>query len=246
MLKTKLDVIVHTHQFFLKLGLLFTLLFSCLFLSAQNDVIVEGDLSVLGNGNSTFLKVVGPAGEIVFNPFYRTPTTTLLAYFDGKDLSPQLRFDVDESNFIDFGMDETGAFVVEQSDLHVLRIDKNGRTSIGTNAPQAFGYTLSVGGKIASEEILVDLKADWPDYVFKNDYKLKSLAEVQEHIDKKGHLPGLPAAADVQDVGIELGEMNRVLVEKIEELTLYILQQENRIKALEDKESAKTKSKNEE
>jgi hypothetical protein len=204
----------------------------------QNDVIVEGDLSVIGDGDITFFKVIGPAGEIVFNPFYRTPTTTLLGYFNGKDLSPQVRFDVNESNFIDLGMDVTGAFVVEQSDFQVLRIDKNGRTSIGTNAPQALGYTLSVGGKIASEEILVDLKADWPDYVFKEDYQLRSLSELKHHIDQKGHLPGLPAAADVQDIGIELGEMNRVLVEKIEELTLYILQQEERIKALEEKASA--------
>ena len=239
MLKTKLDIYDNTHQYFLKLSLLFTLLFACLFLSAQNDVIVEGDLSVLGDGSSTLFRVVGPAGEIRFNPYFSGTATTLLGYFDGKDRRPQVRFDHDASSFIDVGMDTTGAFVVEQKDFQVFRIDTSGNTAIGLNSPQKAGYTLSVGGKIVSEEILVDLKADWPDYVFKGNYKLKSLVEVQDYIDATGHLPGLPAAADVQDVGIELGEMNRLLVEKIEELTLYILQQEKRIKALEDKESAK-------
>lgn len=223
----------------------FTLAIWILFMSfshlaqGQNDVIVEGDLSVLGNGTSTLFKVVGPAGEVRFNPYFGGSGVTLLGYFDGKDRQPQIRFDDVASSFIDLGMDADGAFVVEQSDVQVFKVDKNGRAVIGYNAPQALEYTLSVGGKIASEEILVDLKADWPDYVFKSDYKLISLAEVQDHIDKKGHLPGLPAAADVQDVGIELGEMNRLLVEKIEELTLYILQQEERIKALEEKVSSK-------
>ena len=238
MSKNLLHIIAYTCQYSLKLSLLFALLFSCVFLIAQNDVIVEGDLSVLGDGNSTSFKVIGPAGEIRFNPYFSGTTTTLLGYFDGKDLSPQIRFDDVASSFIDVGMDANGAFVVEQSDFPVFKVDKNGRAVIGLDAPQAYGYALSVGGKIASEEILVDLKADWPDYVFKNDYKLKSLNEVQDYINKKGHLPGLPSAADVQDVGIELGEMNRLLVEKIEELTLYILQQEKRIKALEDKDSA--------
>lgn len=121
-----------------------------------------------------------------------------------------------------------------------MTIDFNtGNVGIGTSADAAqnlaSGFKLSVNGKIASEEILVDLSNSWPDYVFKKDYKLRTLPELENFIDDKGHLPGLPAAADVQDVGIELGEMNRVLVEKIEELTLYILEQEKRITQLEAK-----------
>jgi trimeric autotransporter adhesin len=100
----------------------------------------------------------------------------------------------------------------------------------------ATGYRLSVDGKIAAEEVLVDLDADWPDYVFKSDYKLKSLEEVKAHIQEKGHLPNVPSAKEVQENGILLGNMNKVLMEKIEELTLYILQQEERIKKLEEKQ----------
>jgi hypothetical protein len=195
---------------------------------------VAGDATISGDGNITLFKVMGPAGEIRLTPYLGSSGATLLGYFDGIDRNPQVRFNIN-SSFIDAGMDADGAFVIEQSDLPVFKVDKNGNAVIGTLAPQAFGYTLSVGGKIASEEILVDLKADWPDYVFKSDYKLRTLTELEDYIQQKGHLPGLPAASEVQDVGIELGEMNRLLVEKIEELTLYILQQEERIKALEEK-----------
>ncbi len=96
------------------------------------------------------------------------------------------------------------------------------------------GYSASIDGKLACEEVLVDLSGDWPDYVFIDDYELNSLDEVKNHIQTKGHLPGVPSAQQVEEKGIQLGEMNKILIEKIEELTLYILQQEERIKALEE------------
>jgi hypothetical protein len=115
-----------------------------------------------------------------------------------------------------------------------MAINLAGQVSIG-GTKVATGYKLSVDGKIATEEVLVDLDADWPDYVFKSDYKLKSLEEVKAHIQEKGHLPNVPSANEVEENGILLGNMNKVLLEKIEELTLYILQQEERIKKLEEK-----------
>ena len=211
----------------------------------QNDVRIGGNLDVTGalNVQTTLNKgpivLAGPNGELRLTPYYNSGGgTVLIGYVDGKGIgAPQLRLTDDAHDFIDFGMNASGAFVVESVDVPVLMIDANGNTRIRLNAPQASGYTLSVGGKIASEEILVDLKTAWPDYVFKSDYKLNTLEEVKTFISSNGHLPGLPAASEVQNVGIELGEMNRVLVEKIEELTLYIIQQEERIKALETKSS---------
>jgi hypothetical protein len=116
-----------------------------------------------------------------------------------------------------------------------MRISGAGQVMIGTTTP-ATGHLLSVGGKIAAEEVLVDLKVDWPDYVFNNNYALPSLSELRLFIADKGHLPGVPSALDVQENGIHLGEMNAVLLEKIEELTLYILAQEERIKRLESQQ----------
>ena len=89
----------------------------------------------------------------------------------------------------------------------------------------ADGYKVSVNGKVACEEVMVDLRADWPDYVFQEDYHLKSLAEVEEHIATKGHLPGVPSAKKVKSDGLHLGDMNKILMEKVEELTLYIIEQ---------------------
>ncbi len=113
----------------------------------------------------------------------------------------------------------------------------SGNTSIGGSSGDfATGYKLSVVGKVACEEVLVDMKADWPDYVFKSDYNLKTLDEIKKHINEHGHLPNVPSAEEVEKNGLLLGNMNKILLEKIEELTLYILQQEERIKKLEEKE----------
>ena len=103
-----------------------------------------------------------------------------------------------------------------------------GNVAIGTSN-LASGYKLSVDGKVAAEELLVDLSGSWPDYVFNDSYDLPTLSEVKSHIEKKGHLPGIPSAQEIEDNGFEVGEMNRILVEKVEELTLYILDQQERL-----------------
>lgn len=97
----------------------------------------------------------------------------------------------------------------------------NGNVGIGTSLPDS---KLTVKGKIHSEEVKVDLSVPGPDYVFKKDYDLKPLAEVHDYIIKNGHLPNIPSAKEMEENGIELGEMNMKLLEKIEELTLYIFQ----------------------
>ena len=114
----------------------------------------------------------------------------------------------------------------------LMRISEDGKVGFGTTN-FATGYKVSIDGKMACEEVMVDLSGDWPDYVFQKEYQLLSLEEVQQHIDEKGHLPGVPSAKEVAETGVVLGKMNKVLMEKVEELTLYILQQEERIKALE-------------
>ncbi|WP_396591855.1 discoidin domain-containing protein [Allomuricauda sp. R78024] len=109
-----------------------------------------------------------------------------------------------------------------------------GNVGIGTNTIPT-DYRLAVSGKIISEELKVQLQATWPDYVFKEGYDLPSLDEVQQHITEKGHLPNIPTAKVVMEHGIEVGEMHRLLLEKIEELTLYTLEQNIQIKQLNTK-----------
>lgn len=104
-------------------------------------------------------------------------------------------------------------------------INSTGQVGIGTITP-ATGYKLSVDGKIICEELRVDLSTGWPDYVFAEDYKLMSLPELETYIAANGHLPNIPAAEEIKESGLEVGEMQRLMMEKIEELSLYIIEQQ--------------------
>lgn len=107
--------------------------------------------------------------------------------------------------------------------LMVVRGD-NGNVGIGTTAPQ---YKLAVNGTIGTKEVTVT-NTGWADYVFKPDYQLKPLTEVRDHIKKYGRLPGIQSEDEVKDKGIGLGEMQVKLLAKIEELTLHMIQAEER------------------
>lgn len=100
-----------------------------------------------------------------------------------------------------------------------------------TNTPG--GHELYVGGSIIAEEVVVKLEGNWPDYVFDPDYPQPDLRDWAAHIAEHGHLPGLPSAAAVaQQDGVAVGAMQLQLLEKIEELTLILLQQQAEIDAL--------------
>jgi hypothetical protein len=98
-----------------------------------------------------------------------------------------------------------------------------GKVGIKTETPG--DYDLAVNGKIRSQEIKVET-ANWPDYVFKDDYKLTSLAETEKFIRSNGHLPDVPKASELETNGVSLGEMNKLLVQKIEELTLHLIEKD--------------------
>ena len=95
---------------------------------------------------------------------------------------------------------------------------------IGTTSTS---YKLSVNGTIRAKEVIVD--TGWSDYVFDDDYPLASLSEVEAHIKEKRHLPGIPSAREVEKEGVSLGEMQSVLLAKIEELTLYQIAMQKRL-----------------
>jgi hypothetical protein len=86
-------------------------------------------------------------------------------------------------------------------------------------------YKLFVKGGILTEEVRIALASTWADYVFKKEYKLPTLQEVEKQIQDKGHLFNVPSAEEIKANGVELGEMSKIQQEKIEELTLYIIQQ---------------------
>ena len=92
---------------------------------------------------------------------------------------------------------------------------------------------MKVFGKIATIEVCVNPTAAFCDYVFAADYKLKPLKEVEKYIKENNHLPGVPSAKEIKKGGYSLTDMDRYTMEKVEELYLYVLQLENRIKQLE-------------
>lgn len=113
------------------------------------------------------------------------------------------------------------------------QLSYNGSMAIGTT--NHYGYELAVGGDIVAEEINLKLEEDWPDYVFEQDYELQSLAKTEKYIAKNKHLPDMPSASEVATEGINLGEMNALLLKKIEEMTLHMIAMEKRIQELESK-----------
>ena len=97
----------------------------------------------------------------------------------------------------------------------------SGNVGIGTTNP---AQKLSVNGTIRAKEIIVD--TNWSDYVFHPNYRLRPLSEVATYVGANHHLPEVPSEAEVQEKGISLGDMQSRLLAKIEELTLYVIQQE--------------------
>ncbi len=114
-----------------------------------------------------------------------------------------------------------------------LHLDATGQVAIGAVIPAASAYKLTVTGKIICEELKVKLVSSvWPDYVFDKKYKLKSLSEVEQFILKNKHLPNIPSAVEVEKNGIEVGDMQKKMMEKIEELTLYVIDLQKQMDAL--------------
>ncbi|MBN2174144.1 MAG: hypothetical protein JW731_08435 [Bacteroidales bacterium] len=104
---------------------------------------------------------------------------------------------------------------------------------IGTTVA-ATGYALSVNGKIACEELLIDDSNFWPDYVFDEDYPLLPLDEFEASIRENKHLPGMVSAQEVEEKGgFHVGDIQKKTLEKVEELSLYIIELNNRVKSLE-------------
>lgn len=211
-----------------------------------------GDQKLIFGGGTTDAMSVLPNGRVGIG--LNTPLHALHVYrqnssynvmFESDNGSPDLVLDhsaasTDNSTItfqaeggfqgsIGYDPDDEYLFMYEGGNI---LIGQNGRLGVGI-VPNV-NYKLSVDGKIIGEEVKVQLSQQWPDYVFDETYALPTLDELKAHISQEGHLPGVPSAREVEiSEGFNLGEMNRILLEKVEELTLYILQQEERIKHLE-------------
>lgn len=107
--------------------------------------------------------------------------------------------------------------------------------NIGIGTTVTHGNRLAVAGNILAEKVKVKLQANWPDYVFEPTYQLPSLQELEAYVKKHQHLPDVPSAKEVAEKGLDLGDTQAILLKKIEELTLIVIEQNKKLESQESR-----------
>jgi hypothetical protein len=203
-----------------------------------------GNLAILGYSNESLNR------SIVFQQLSNSSTASQYLFLNGglgsssavgsptltSIYAPTFGFEAND-NYLNI---LTGAAGTNVTAIKALTVLPNGSIGIGTTAPN--NMKLAVDGKIGAREVHVTLASTWPDYVFSNTYKRMNLVDLKAYIKANSHLPNIPSAEEVKENGIYLGDMNAKLLEKIEELTMYVieLKEENdqinkRLQKLENK-----------
>lgn len=196
--------------------------FSLFNVNGQNTILSQ-------NGGNVGIGTTTPGLKTHINGITGFPATT------GTAQTGVLRLQGLSNNAVlDFGVNGvSGAYLqsTNQTALNAnypLFLNPNGG-NVGIGTTDTKGYKFAVNGNVIATAVTVKLYADWPDYVFKKEYKLPTLTEVKNYIDKNQHLPDMPSEKEVAENGLNLGEMNKILTKKVEELTLYLIQQNKRI-----------------
>ncbi|MEO7215176.1 hypothetical protein [Mucilaginibacter sp.] len=113
------------------------------------------------------------------------------------------------------------------TNVNPLALTINNTAQIGVNTAYVpAGFQFAVNGSAIATAITVKLRSNWPDYVFKKAYQLPTLSYIKTYIDQNHHLPEMPSAKDVEANGMDVGEMNTLLLKKVEELTLYLIEKD--------------------
>lgn len=113
------------------------------------------------------------------------------------------------------------------TETQLMWLQGNGNVAIGTTDTK--GYKLAVNGSVVANSVTVKPTANWPDFVFSEKYRLAPLVSVANYIAQYHHLSEMPDATKVQETGVDVGEMNRLLLKKVEELTIYLIEQNKQI-----------------
>ncbi len=112
----------------------------------------------------------------------------------------------------------------------VIGIGMSNTASISTAAVTAYNFKLLVGGAVGARKVRVTAVTDWADYVFADDYKLQPLTEVEKFVKANKHLEGVPTEKEVKENGVDLGDTQVILLKKIEELTLHLIELSKQLK----------------
>ncbi len=195
---------------------------------------VDGILDVSGNSHGSSSNNYNSTGSLIVGGYLR----------NGTNQNNPFKGSMDEVRFYDraINADEVEALYHEFYPPATVQASlwkpsgnnvfyDEGKVAIGSETfPNDTDYKLAVDGKAIMEEVKVQIRSEWPDYVFKTNYVLPELSELEQFVKVRHHLPGIPSAEKVSTDGIQLGEMNRLLLQKIEELTLHTIAQQKLIK----------------
>jgi hypothetical protein len=187
----------------------------------------NGNVSIGGIAGATLKKtltvygnIIAKEGDISIDNNFYLPINKKLVLGDKNDLNRNLRLE-----FIS-GNTSGDSYISTGGSLYV-------RTNALSNPIAAFRSSgLEVKGTVKAKSLITSTIGWWPDFVFSKDYRLPTLNEVKRHIQENKHLPGIPTETEVKENGIEVGEIQAKLLQKIEELTLYMIQQQETIDEL--------------
>lgn len=199
------------------------------------NVFTNGNVGIGVAPTSNKLEVDGPIGadEIIF-PHTITAGENSIRTIEGDaslriNAEKNLELVIDEeSQYSDAALN---VWRDGPSTTPLFKINSAGQVGIGTTTVPS-GYSLGVNGSIIATGFQVKLYNEWPDFVFSKDYDLKDIEEVESFIEENNHLPNMPSEKEVKENGFDLGEMNAKLLQKVEELTLYLIEQNKEIDQL--------------
>jgi hypothetical protein len=213
--------------------------------STDNIVLDNNEILARDNGAISTLNLQSDGGTVAIGYSGGTSPTGYALTTDGKVLvngGTDASIATLTSGFLIVGS-PTGANVVMDDNEVMARNNgldttlhlqaQGGAVAIGAqglNIPD--GYILVVDGMAIMEEVEVQLSNNWPDYVFEEGYQLRPIEELEQLVKTQKHLPGVPPASEVEAEGLALGEMQSKLLEKIEELTLYVIDLNKQVTSL--------------
>jgi hypothetical protein len=211
------------------------------------DAVAGERLNILSNGNvginnANPLHKLSVSGNIALN-YALVSRTPNLGLFWGDGTTGDLTFNTVQS-LETLPSASTRMIIKQNGNVGIncepsAKLTVNGNVLIGdpsvvTSLPANYKLFVQTGILTERVRVAVNGSGQWADYVFANDYKLNKLSDVEAYINKNKHLPDVPSAEEVVKQGVDLGQMDALLLKKIEELTLYVIEQDKRIKQLEN------------
>jgi hypothetical protein len=181
--------------------------------------------------NNTVWHEVATRGSNKFTDHQYIPTNKLLYFGDASDVTKRARVFCNSYGHLYFDFAAHITLRNSNNDHPIAYLKANGDFYFGTYDSPSDNIRMFVNGSIFAKEIQIKTNV-WADFVFNENYNLPTLNEVKQHIDENKHLPGIPTEKEVKENGVNLGEMQIKLLQKIEEFTLYLIQQENTIQEL--------------